>query len=234
MMDAVMTQLTRQSAFLTSATASVINSAGIVRRFSLTDVAGSPLPAPMRRGESLYRQGDKPHSIYELLTGVVRAVSLRHDGRRLIHGFHLPGDIFGMEIAEIRSCSVEAVSEGRFVRCEQARLHALCATDPAAASALCSALRSSIDNATERFSLLGLRRSDDKVMCFLWYLAERTGRGSQIELPVTRYDIADYLGISSETVSRAFTALRARGFIAGQGRSVRILRRRPGRNNSPD
>jgi CRP/FNR family nitrogen fixation transcriptional regulator len=109
------------------------------------------------------------------------------------------------------------------VRCGRARLQALADEDLRAAEAMWWWLLLSRDRTAERLHFLTRANAIDKVADFLIDIAQRTGSDGRIELPMSRYDIADYLGLSPETVSRAFSALRDKGLIACRGRTVVIL-----------
>ena len=182
-------------------------------------------------GATIYAQSDPAEFIYQVVSGVVRTITLNRDGRRIVHGFHLPGEIFGLEREifglereKIHHCSAEAVTETELVQCPVTRLNVLAETDKAAAKALWMSLLVSRDRTAERFLYVLHGTAFERLAYFLIDLAWRTQSPARIELPMSRYDIADYLGLSSETVSRTFTALRTRGLISTKGREVRLLR----------
>ena len=175
-------------------------------------------------GATIYAQSDPAEFIYQVVSGVVRTITLHRDGRRIVHGFHLPGEIFGLEREKIHHCSAEAVCETQLVQCPASRLSALAETDKHAARELWMSLLISRDRTAERFMYLLHGTASEKLAYFLIDLAWRTRSSGRIQLPMSRYDIADYLGLSSETVSRTFTALRTRGLISTKGREVRLLR----------
>ena len=174
-------------------------------------------------GATIYAQSDPAEFIYQVVSGVVRTITLNRDGRRIVHGFHLPGEIFGMEREKIHHCSAEAVCQTELVQCPTSRLNALAETDKDAARELWMSLLVSRDRTAERFMYVLHGTAFEKLAYFLIDLAWRTQSSRRIELPMSRYDIADYLGLSSETVSRTFTTLRTRGLIATKGRQVRLL-----------
>ena len=176
-------------------------------------------------GATIYAQSDPAEFIYQVVSGVVRTITLNRDGRRIVHGFHLPGEIFGMEREKIHHCSAEAVCETELVQCPVSRLNTLADTDKEAARELWMSLLVSRDRTAERFMYVLHGTAFEKLAYFLIDLAWRTQSSRRIELPMSRYDIADYLGLSSETVSRTFTALRTRGLISTKGREVRLLSR---------
>ena len=174
-------------------------------------------------GATIYAQSDPAEFIYQVVSGVVRTITLHRDGRRIVHGFHLPGEIFGLEREKIHHCSAEAVCATELVQCPASRLSALAETDKDAARELWLSLLVSRDRTAERFMYVLHGTAFEKLAYFLIDLAWRTQSSRRIELPMSRYDIADYLGLSSETVSRTFTTLRTRGLISTNGRQVRLL-----------
>jgi len=174
-------------------------------------------------GSTIYAQSDPAEFIYQVVAGVVRTITLRRDGRRTVHGFHLPGEIFGLEREKLHHCSAEAVCEARLMQWPVSQLNALAESDKDAARELWMSLLLSRDRTAERFMYIMHGTAFEKLAYFLIDLALRTRSDGRIDLPMSRYDIADYLGLSSETVSRTFSAFRARGLIATQGRQVRLL-----------
>jgi CRP-like cAMP-binding protein len=176
-------------------------------------------------GATIYAQSDPAEFIYQVASGVVRTITVNRDGRRIVHGFHLPGEIFGLERERIHHCSAEAVCETKLVQCPVSRLNTLGETDKEAARELWMSLLVSRDRTAERFMYVLHGTAFEKLAYFLIDLAWRTQSRGRIQLPMSRYDIADYLGLSSETVSRTFTALRTRGLISTKGREVRLLSR---------
>lgn len=171
---------------------------------------------------TIYAQSERAEFIYQMISGVVRTVTLHRDGRRMVHGFHLPGEIFGLEREKLHHCSAEAVRDTRLVQYPVSRLNLLSDADRAAAEELWTSLLLSRDRTAQRFMFVMHGSAFEKLAYFLIDLAGRT-QSERIELPMSRYDIADYLGLSSETVSRTFTAFRERGFISTKGREVRLL-----------
>lgn len=198
-----------------------------------TTIAARPRPSPplvlqgtlraRKPGATIYAQSDPAEFIYQVVSGVVRTITQHRDGRRIVHGFHLPGEIFGLERETIHHCSAEAVCKTELVQCPASRLTTLAAIDEDAGRQLWMSLLVSRDRTAERFMYVLHGTAFEKLTYFLIDLASRTQASRRIELPMSRYDIADYLGLSSETVSRTFTVLRTRGLISTEGRQVRLL-----------
>lgn len=172
---------------------------------------------------TIYAQSEPADFIYQVAAGVVRTITLRADGRRTVHGFHLPGEIFGLERQRLHHCSAEAIAASRLMQWSQRQLEALAGSNTDAARELWTSLLISRDRSAERFMYVMHGTAFEKLAYFLIDLALRTHSDGRIQLPMSRYDIADYLGLSSETVSRTFTAFRARGLISTRGRQVLLL-----------
>jgi CRP-like cAMP-binding protein len=174
-------------------------------------------------GATIYAQDGPAEFIYQVASGMVRTITVRRDGRRVVHGFHLPGEIFGLERATLHRCAAEAVCETQVVQCSRRRLEGMASSDGETARKLWSWLLFSRDKTSERFFHLMHGSAFEKLAYFLIDQAWRTRSQGRIDLAMSRYDIADYLGLSSETVSRTFSVFRNRGLIATRGRQVTLL-----------
>ena len=143
--------------------------------------------------------------------------------------FLLPGDLFGFEIAARRECSVECVAENTtVVRYERQRMESLMEADQNLARSVREIAFGSIDRLQSRMILLGRSRASERVCGFLLEMAHRAQKTIEgiVALPMSRYDIADYLAIAVETVSRSLTALRSEHVITFVGaRNFRIVNR---------
>jgi CRP-like cAMP-binding protein len=182
-----------------------------------------PPPRRFASGAVIYASDHRAHHVYQVALGVVRTVRERGDGTRIVRAFHLPGDIFGLEPGEMHLDTAEAVGETRVLQCERRRLDSLVRTDPVAASELWAWMLAAERRENQRLSVLGRANATERVVAFLLDLATRLNAPRQYRLPMSRADIADYLALTSETVSRVFTALRDDGAIAASGRSVTLL-----------
>jgi CRP/FNR family nitrogen fixation transcriptional regulator len=147
------------------------------------------------------------------VTGAVRTYKVLADGRRQIGAFHLPGDVFGLEAGEMHSFSAEAVVNSTIRVAKRAGIVALAARDANVAADLWTATARSLRGAQEHMLLLGRKSAEERVASFLLEMAGTSG-GEIIELPMSRQDIADYLGLTIETVSRTLTHLEEKAAIA--------------------
>jgi CRP-like cAMP-binding protein len=173
---------------------------------------------------TIYSQEDPATFVYQVLVGMVRTVNVSRDGRRVVRDFHVPGDVFGFENAGIHTCSAETLGDVHVFRSELDSVQASAVTDERVARSLWAWLLAAGKRA-ECLSLLGRASALEKLAYFLSDVADRMGATRRLELPMSRTDIGDYLGLSSETVSRTFTVLRGRGLIATEGRFVFLLDR---------
>ncbi|MBK3666759.1 helix-turn-helix domain-containing protein [Bradyrhizobium diazoefficiens] len=168
-------------------------------------------------GETAFSEEDITTSFYNLLEGVMRLYKLLPDGRRQIVGFALPGDFLGMNmsgrhnfsadaIGAVTVCQFSKIPFGRFI---EDRPHLLKRINELAIREL--------SQARDHMVLLGRRSADEKVATFLLGWRERLsllkGPSNAVPLPMSRQDIADYLGLTIETVSRTFTKLERHGAI---------------------
>ena len=181
--------------------------------------------ARMRRGRQIFREGAPAAHWYWLASGAVQVCSFAEDGRRHVAELVLPGDFFGLEAREAHCATAEAARDAVVVAFPRARAEALIDADPRLARAFREIACGRLREAQARLLRLGRTSALERVASFLLEMAARcrTGADQSVELPVTRDDIADYLGLNSETVSRTLTELRRRGAIALPARrSIRL------------
>ncbi len=168
------------------------------------------------REQSLFFEGDRAECYFKVMKGSVRGCKLLADGRRHIGDFYLPGDFIGLDADESYSFSAEAVTDTTLVRYARRKVDALIAEEPRVARSLVDLMRGDLSNARDRLALLGHMTAMERIASFLLNLANRFD-DKHIELPMTRTDIGDYLGLTMETVSRAFSQLKNDGVITQHG-----------------
>jgi CRP/FNR family transcriptional regulator, anaerobic regulatory protein len=168
--------------------------------------------AALKRDDTLFREGDLADCYFKVVTGAVRGCKLLADGRRHIGDFFLPGDFIGLDAAETYAFSAEAVSDTTIIRYARRKVDALVWQEPQVAKSLVKMMREGLCAARERMTLLGHMTAMERIASFLLTMADRTG-DAQISIPMTRTDIGDYLGLTMETVSRAFSQLKSDGVI---------------------
>ncbi|MBZ9676165.1 helix-turn-helix domain-containing protein [Mesorhizobium sp. ES1-1] len=169
-------------------------------------------------GAEIYAQGEKAGAFYQVEFGAVRIYRLLADGRRQISAFHLAGETFGFEADSTHHFFAEAINATgvRVLRL---------ATGAEMARQLLPLALKGLTRAQEHLLVLGRQNAIERVAAFLVDMAERQGGLRQVELPMSRMDIGDYLGLTIETVSRVFTRLKDKGVIRLLNlRSIEILK----------
>lgn len=170
----------------------------------------------VRRGQEIYAAGDAATVCYRIVSGSVRTVGLDEEGRRQIAEFLLPGDLLGFDSLGTHHLSAEAVTEVVAVRYLRRVVDSLMERNGALALRLHAVTQRSLRRAHEKMFLLGRKSAGERIASFLLEMAARApgnGRGA-FDLPMTRSDIADHLGLTIETVSRAMAQLGRDGIIA--------------------
>jgi CRP/FNR family nitrogen fixation transcriptional regulator len=188
------------------------------------------LVEPDRR---IIAQGDAAEYGFELVSGCVRTVTLLDDGRRQVGQFLLPGDVFGWDGAGEHSFAAEAVTASTLRRFRLAAVEARAALDGAFARELRHYIIGQVRIAQAHMVLLGRKTAAERIASFLVEMHVRLARGAVagpgspgggvIDLPMNRADIADYLGLTIETVCRGLTDMRRNGII-GVDRSRIVIR----------
>jgi len=176
-----------------------------------------------KRGQMIYADGDMADSWYRVVLGTVRICNLLRDGRRHIAQFSFPGDCFGLSAFATRAGSAEAIDEVVVTRYSKRDADSLIDENPRLARELYNQTLCELANTQWRTLLLGRMYASERVASFLIEVFNRRDARHTLDLPMTRYDIADYLGLTLETVCRELTALKRDGVIASSGgRSKRI------------
>ena|SRR5690242_13795383 len=172
----------------------------------------------------IFGENEPADYLYKVLGGAVRTYKILSDGRRQVGGFYLPGDIFGLEFADEHSLSAEAVSDARVLVVKRSALTKLATRDPSVAQELFALTGRELHRVQDR-TLLLIKNARERVASFLLEMAERASENNTIELPMSRQDIADYLGLTIETVSRTLTSLETASAIEVSPSSRRIVLR---------
>ena len=165
--------------------------------------------APIRfaRNTEVYGESEPAEYFYQVVTGAVRTYKVLQDGRRQIGAFYLPGDVFGLEAGEAHAFSAEAVGDSIVRVARRSAIVALAARDGDLAADLWNLTAGGFRLAQEHMLLLGRKSAEERVVSFLLDMARRESAIEVVELPMSRQDIADYLGLTIETVSRTLTQL---------------------------
>jgi CRP-like cAMP-binding protein len=164
------------------------------------------------RNSEIYGEGEPAEYIYRIISGTVRTSKILADGRRQIGSFYLAGDMFGLDVGEEHSFSAEAITEAHVLVIKRSALFALAAREADVARELWTLTGRELARVQEHVLLL-VKTAQERVVGFLLEMAKRAPVDDAIELPMSRQDIADYLGLTIETVSRTLSMLESDGTI---------------------
>ena len=171
----------------------------------------------IRAKQAVFYEGDSCSHLFEVIEGVVGLYKLTPDGRRQIIGFAYPGQLLGTGFHPTHAYTAEAISDAKLCRYPRAKLEMIIEEIPGLGNRLLAMTASALSAAHDQMLLLGRKTAIEKVASFVLHLSEMNEeRGDDPEtvfLPMTRGDIADYLGLAVETVSRVITKLRGVGII---------------------
>ncbi|HVZ27474.1 MAG TPA: helix-turn-helix domain-containing protein [Rhizomicrobium sp.] len=168
--------------------------------------------APAER--EIFAEGDSADVFFRIVSGTVRTCKFLSDGRRQIEAFYTAGDVFGFELEDARMLSAEAVTDCNLIAYRRKGVEAAALHDETLARQLLTYAMRSVSHAQKHAFLLGRRAATEKVASFLLTWAVRHGRQGHIELPMSRQDMADYMGLTIETVSRTLSQMERDGLIA--------------------
>ncbi len=187
------------------------------------DLMGAPMP--FGRNVEIYGENEPAEYVYKVISGTVRTYKVLNDGRRQIGAFYLPGDIFGLEVGDEHSFSAEAIVESKILVVKRSALVSLAARDNEVARQLWTMTAGELQRAQSHIMLL-IKTAQERVAGFLLEMAQRSAAASEVDLPMSRQDIADYLGLTIETVSRTLTQLENSAAIAVPTSRRIVLRNR--------
>lgn len=167
---------------------------------------------PFNRDCEIYGENEPADYFYKVATGAVRSYRVLHDGRRQIAAFHLPGDLFGLEVGKTHTCSAETIGCSAVIAIKRSSIVALTRRDPEAGRQLWELTVRELRR-SQNHAMLLIRSAPERIAAFLLEMADRSPDGDAVELPMSRQDIADYLGLTIETVSRTLTHLEQERII---------------------
>jgi CRP/FNR family nitrogen fixation transcriptional regulator len=165
------------------------------------------------RNVEIYGENEPADYLYKLVSGTVRTSKILNDGRRQIGAFYLPGDIFGLEVGREHALSAEAITDANVVIFNRSAVEALAVRDNEVARQLWLITARELQRMQEHILLL-IKTAEERVAGFLLEMANRIKSTNEVELPMSRQDIADYLGLTIETVSRTLRILENSAAIA--------------------
>ena len=161
---------------------------------------------PFARNAEIYGENEPADYLYKIVSGAVRTYKVLVDGRRQIGGFYLPGDMFGLETGEDHAFSAEAITGCKIIVIKRSAVAVQAARDNDVARQMWELTARELRRTQDRILVL-IKSAQERVAGFLLEMAERSSVGGAVELPMSRQDIADYLGLTIETVSRTLTQL---------------------------
>jgi CRP/FNR family transcriptional regulator len=182
----------------------------------------------IQRDRSVYFEGDPADSYYKVLDGTIRLYSILSDGRRQIVQFVFPSQFFGLSCGDEHIMSAEAVTDATVVRYPRRHVDSLFASERNFARAAFDLANEELRAAQKQMILLGRRTAKERLAVFLLDMASSSPKGMSgafFHLPMTRRDIADFLGLTIETVSRVFGQLKRSRYIELKGSHEVALRR---------
>jgi CRP-like cAMP-binding protein len=161
---------------------------------------------PFGRNTEIYGENEPADYLYKVISGTVRTYKILVDGRRQIGAFHVAGDVFGLESGDEHTFSAEAITDCKIAVVKRSALTALATRDNEVARQMWAITGRELQRAQAHLLLL-VKSAQERVATFLLEMSERLAGGDAVELAMSRQDIADYLGLTIETVSRTLTHL---------------------------
>jgi CRP/FNR family transcriptional regulator, nitrogen fixation regulation protein len=187
------------------------------------DLMGAPVA--FSRNAEIYGESEPAEYLYKVVSGTVRTYKVLTDGRRQVGGFYVAGDIFGLETGAEHTFSAEAITECEVLVIKRSALVALAERDHEVARTLWTITGGELRRVQSHIMLL-VKSAQERVAAFLLEMAERISADNAVELPMSRQDIADYLGLTIETVSRTLTLLENAATIELSSSRRIVLRNR--------
>lgn len=183
----------------------------------------------LKKGEMLYRTGDPFRALFAIRSGSTKTSEIATDGSVQITGFHLPGELLGIDAisSEQHPCDVTALENTEICELPFDKLEALARELPGLQRQLFRIMSREIMNEEHQLLMLGRMKAEERLAVFLLSFSERFANlgfsPTDLRLPMSRQDLGDYLGLALETVSRLFSRFQEEDLIRVQGRDVRLI-----------
>jgi CRP/FNR family transcriptional regulator len=209
-----------QAQAVSNATATINLAGFVLSRGRGSEASGFPMAISSLQekapGETLFAEGDASDSVYEVVRGMLRLYKLLPDGRRQITGFLTKGHLLGLAPEGTCVYTAEAITQVTVCRYKRSVFERLIDEVPGFARRLLNVASHELSAAQNQMLLLGRKAAAEKVASFLLLMADQLAKdgAEEMDVPMTRGDMADYLGLTIETVSRTLTKLRQDGLIA--------------------
>jgi len=184
----------------------------------------------LKRGDFLYRTGAALHALYAIRSGFMKSCVLHEDGREQVAGFHMMGDLMGMDAigGSVHLCNAVALEDSEVCEIPLCNLESLSREIPSLQQHFHRIMSREIARDYGVMLLLGSMRAEERLAVFLLNLSQRfASRGyssTEFHLRMTREEIGSYLGLKLETVSRTLSQLQSQGLIAVQNKHLRLLK----------
>lgn len=184
---------------------------------------------PLARGDVLFHAGQALGSLFVAREGAFKTIAINENGDTQVIGFHLPGELMGLDAlgSSFHICEAQALTRAEVCEVPLSQLESVAKEVPGLQRQLLRIMGQSMSRDQQHIELLGKRNAQERLAVFLHQISERyraLGRSaSQFMLPMSREDIASYLGLVIETVSRTLGKMQDDGIIAVHGREIRIL-----------
>ncbi|WP_244487285.1 helix-turn-helix domain-containing protein [Afipia sp. Root123D2] len=179
-----------------------------------------------KKEEEIYGEGEPSEYLYQVIRGAVRTYKLLSDGRRQIGAFHLPGDVFGLDLDSSHRLTAEAISDTTVRLLKRRSLEAAAVSNAQVSHNLWTMTAGDLRHAEDHMLLLGRKTAMERVATFLFEMDRRLAKAGMMALPMCRRDIGDYLGLTLETISRALSQLSDQGVLAFSSARQIMLRNR--------
>lgn len=170
-----------------------------------------------KRNAAIFNEGDPAHHVYKVISGAIRTCRVLMDGRRQIADFTLPGDFFGLDWQGEHGFTAEAIADAVVVSYPRSRLELIAETQVAVQKLLMSLLCKGLSATQNHVVMLGRQTAQERLAWFLLSILGRSDDDTNLELPMSRLDIADYLGLTIETVSRGISQFKRQRLITVSG-----------------
>jgi CRP/FNR family transcriptional regulator len=192
-----------------------------------TVFAGKPAET-FSAGEAVFWEGDKAADLFWIAAGHVQLYKTLNDGRRVVIGFLFPNELLGLSFANEFLVSGEALTALKLLRIPRRQFHEIINRSPSLQLEVSRLVSASLEAANDHVLLLARMNAEERVSRFILDIYRRSAVDAEILLPMKRSDIADYLGLTVETVSRGVAGLKRKGLIeTGRlGQSVKVLQLR--------
>ena len=184
---------------------------------ALDEISSEAQQLTLPAHSAVFREGDPAGRVFTLIDGVAKLSRLLPDGKQQVVGFRFAGDVIGYTTLEDYPFDAELLTDAKICRLDRGQLEGLLRRYPKLERRMLDLCVQELTTTQEQLVTVGRRSAEARVAAFLLSLVEASRRRGQprqvLDMPMTRADIADFLGLTLETVSRSLTAFRKRGWI---------------------